>query len=123
MVGPNTFEHLCVALLQLENPEQVWLHVGGSGDGGIDGIGADANGTVVGLLQAKWAYWGEEVFVDHQAARAGTRHILAAILHSDGIRDREHVEFWPRSRIASLVLKHADRLPLALSLRIKHHGN
>lgn len=120
-VGPNTFEHLCVALLQLENPEQIWVHVGGSGDGGIDGIGADANGAVAGLLQCKWAYWGEDVFVDSQAARAGTRQVLAAILHTDGVRVREDIEFWSRSRIASLVLKHADRLPLALSLRIKAH--
>ena len=33
-VGPGTFEHLCVSLLQLEFPEEVWVHVGGSGDGG-----------------------------------------------------------------------------------------
>jgi hypothetical protein len=121
-VGPNTFEHLCVALLQLENPQQVWIHVGGSGDGGIDGMGADGNGTVGGLLQCKWAYWGEDVFVDHQAARTGIHQILAAILHADGVRVREDIEFWPRRHIASLVLKHADRLPLALTLRIKTHG-
>ena len=33
-VGPSTFEHLCVALLQLEHPDEIWEHVGGSGDGG-----------------------------------------------------------------------------------------
>jgi hypothetical protein len=118
-VGPNSFEHLCVALLQLENPEHVWMHVGGSGDGGIDGIGAHASGAVVGLLQCKWAYRGEDVFVDRQDGRAGTQQILAALLHSEGVSPREGVEFWPRDQIASLVLKHAERLPLALSLRVK----
>jgi hypothetical protein len=54
-VGPNTLEHRCTALLQLENPKHIWMHVGGSGDGGVDGIGADESGTVVGLLQSKWA--------------------------------------------------------------------
>jgi hypothetical protein len=118
-VGPNSFEHLSVALLQLENPQHVWMHVGGSGDGGIDGIGADSTGAVVGLLQCKWAYRGEDVFTDRQASRAETRQILTALLHSESVSAREGIEFWPRDRIASLVLKHAERLPLALSLRIK----
>jgi Restriction endonuclease len=95
-VGPNSFEHLCVALLQLEHPEHVWMHVGGSGDGGIDGIGADANGAVVGLLQCKWAYQSEDVFVDPQAGRSGTRQILVALLHSECATPREGIEFWPR---------------------------
>ena len=38
-IGPNEFEHLVVALLQLEQPDRVWRHVGGSGDGGVDGMG------------------------------------------------------------------------------------
>jgi len=60
-VMPLPFEHLCVALLQLEYPDQVWAHVGGSGDGGVNGIGADAHGTVTSLLQCKSSYWGGEL--------------------------------------------------------------
>jgi hypothetical protein len=30
-VGPGTFEHLCVALLQLEHPDEIWEHVGTGG--------------------------------------------------------------------------------------------
>jgi hypothetical protein len=118
-VGPNTLEHLCVALLQLENPEHVWMHVGGSGDGGIDGIGADKSGTVVGLLQSKWAYWGGDVFGASQSPGTGTRKVLAALLHPNETEQQEGVEFWSRTRIASLVVKHAERLPLALSLRVR----
>lgn len=36
---PTTFEHLVVDLLQLEVPDGIhWHHIGGSGDGGVDGI-------------------------------------------------------------------------------------
>lgn len=118
-VGPSTFEHLCVALLQLEHPDQVWMHVGESGDGGIDGVGADAGGSVVGLLQCKWAYWGESVFVEHQAGQVATRQILMALLHSSNIQVPEGIEFWPRDRIAALVVQYACCLPLAVSLRVK----
>ncbi len=55
-IGPSTFEHLCVALLQLEHPDEIWAHVGGSGDGGVDGVGADQFGNVTSLLQCKWRY-------------------------------------------------------------------
>jgi hypothetical protein len=113
-VGPNSLEHLCVALLQLECPEDVWMHVGGSGDGGVDGIGADQCGTAVGILQTKWAYWGGNLFTDV----TGTRRILAALLHPRNVQVQNGVEFWSRSHIASLVIKHAARLPLAVSLRI-----
>lgn len=113
-VGPNTLEHLCVALLQLENPEHVWMHVGGSGDGGVDGIGADGYGAAVGVMQSKWAYWGGDLFTD----ATETRKILAALLHPRGVQPQDSVEFWSRNHIASLVVKHAARLPLALSLRI-----
>ncbi len=118
-VGPNSFEHLCVALLQLEYPEQIWVHVGGSGDGGVDGIGADANGNVVGILQCKWEYWGGEAFSRRRLSNRGLRHILAALLHEEHLQAHEGVEFWPLSHIGSLVIKHANRLPLALSLRVR----
>ena len=121
VVGPSAFEHLCVALLQLEYPEEVWMHVGGSGDGGIDGIGVEAGGRVVGLLQCKWAYWGGNVFADRQSGGANTRQILAALLHSDEIKAGEGVEFWSHEHIASLMVRHADRLPMATSLRIRPH--
>lgn len=118
-VGPNAFEHLCVALLQLEDPENIWTHVGGSGDGGVDGMGAATNGKVVGLLQCKWAYGGEDIVVAAPPSRHVVRQIVAALLHPESVKPRDDIEFWSRRYIASLIVKHASSLPLGLSLRIK----
>ena len=118
-VGPSAFEHLCVALLQLEDPQSVWVQVGGAGDGGVDGIGADEQGSVVGLLQCKWAYWGGDQFSANDTAVGVQRRILAALLHPETTRIQAGVEFWSRERVATLVLKHSARLPLAASLRVR----
>jgi Restriction endonuclease len=119
-VGPNTFEHLCVALLQLEHPGEIWEHVGGSGDGGVDGVGADASdgGRVVGILQCKWAYGGESIAVADPAASGSVRQVLASLLHPPNVATLPGVEFWPRRKVAELVVRHAESLPLATSLRI-----
>ena len=105
-VGPSTFEHLCVALLQLEHPDETWAHVGGSGDGGVDGIGADANGNVVGLLQCKWRYDGEPLSFATPWSNdsKAQRRIVASLIHS-------------RSRPSS-----SDAGRLGTSLRGRHDG-
>jgi hypothetical protein len=120
-VGPAAFEHLCVALLQLEHPKETWAHIGGSGDGGVDGIGAGEDGKVTGVLQCKWSYWGEEVeFATPwgRTKRNSSRRILASLLHPVDVEAPAGVHFWSRQDIARLVLKHASRLPAAVSLRI-----
>jgi hypothetical protein len=118
-VGPNVFEHLCVALLQLENPKDVWMHVGGSGDGGVDGVGASIDGRVVGLLQCKWSYEGEEIEIAAPTSQGNVRQIIAALLHPGNVETRGRMEFWSRRYIASLMVKHARTLPLAVTLRIR----
>ena len=117
-VGPNTFEHLCVSLLQLECPSEIWAHVGGSGDGGVDGLGTAADGKVVGLLQCKWRFGGEDLAVAAKSLHGEVRQLLAILLHRPNIQSSEGLELWPRNHIASLVVKHAAGLPLAKSLRI-----
>ena len=117
-VGPGTFEHLVVALLQLEHADQIWAHVGGSGDGGVDGIGADERGDVVGILQCKLAYWGAEVLPAAREEHKGVRRILASLIHGGERHEPEGAEFWDGDRVTKLVVKHADRLPLALTLRV-----
>jgi len=55
-LSPETFEHFMCNLLLLENKEknQVWIHIGGSGDGGIDCIGFDKESrNTVGIAQCK----------------------------------------------------------------------
>ncbi len=118
--SPSTFEHLVVALLQLEYPDEVWSHVGGSGDGGLDGIGASEDGAVVGLLQCKWSYWGGAVFPDGAVWQVGTsavRRYLAALRYPDHAIPPD-CEFLDRPRIVDLIRKHRGRLPQALSMRI-----
>lgn len=120
-VGTSSFEHLCVALLQLEHPDEAWTHIGGSGDGGVDGIGADSHGNVTGLLQCKWSYGGEPVeFAEPWGISEKDigKRILASLLHGANTSAPTNVTFWSRSYIAELVLKHANHLPAALSMRI-----
>jgi hypothetical protein len=119
-VGPGVFEHLCVSLLQLEHPDQVWAQVGGSGDGGLDGIGADASGNVIGLLQCKWRYWGEPTDFMSAWNRSDReyRRVLASLIHPSELSAVSGLEFWGRGHVARLVVKHASRLPLARSLRV-----
>lgn len=118
-VGPTRFEHLCVDLLQLEYPEEIWEHVGGSGDGGLDGVGMPSdNPEQIGLLQCKWAYWGEDIQIKNRTDLIVTRKILASLLHNEEIHIEQGIEFWSRQKIANLIIKHAQSLPLAISLRI-----
>ena len=119
-LNPSTFEHLIVSLLQLEHPEEVWSQTGGSGDGGIDGVGAGSNGEVTGLLQCKWQYWGGSTFPTGPVWPSGaqpSRRYLASLRYPDGVIPPDS-EFLGRSKIAELVAKHHVRLPQAISMRI-----
>jgi hypothetical protein len=117
---PSSFEHLTVALLQLEHPEEVWSHVGGSGDGGVDGVGASQDGHVAALLQCKWHYEGGNAFPTEVVWKPGShpmRRYLAALRYSPGASPTDSA-FLDRRTIAQLVAKHHPRLPQALSMRI-----
>lgn len=113
--SPNTFEHLCVALLQLENPSQTWIHVGGSGDGGVDGIGVANDGRLIGRLQCKWAYAGG---YEPTGGDPVPKQVLASLIHKPDVIPPVGYEFWSRRHIAELVVKHAAHLPIAMSMRV-----
>ena len=118
-IGPGTFEHLVVALLQLERPNEVWMHVGGSGDGGVDGVGADREGRVVGLLQCKWRFDGSELpFEEGAKLGDGITRFVACLIHPSGLTAARGSILLDRSKIAELLLKHADRLPWAKSMQV-----
>lgn len=120
-VGPNTFEHLVVALLQLEQPDEIWNHVGGSGDGGVDGIGTNHDGKVVGLLQCKWRYDGSILdFENSDETPPNIKRYIASLLHPVDVAGVRTTIFLDRSCIARLVLKHAENLPWAKSMQIGH---
>ncbi|TBX74448.1 hypothetical protein E0I74_26805 [Rhizobium laguerreae] len=119
-LSPSTFEHLIVSLLQLEHPGEVWTQVGGSGDGGVDGVGANDDGSVSGLLQCKLHYWGGDVF-DCQTpwgAAANARRYLAALSYASRIDLPTDCTFLNRPEIARLTIKHSGSLPLAMSMRV-----
>lgn len=115
-IGPNEFEHLVVALLQLEQPDRIWRHVGGSGDGGVDGMGLEANGNLCAILQCKWN--GGSPDPEHWQ-----REYYFASLLEEPLPDDSSVHIWDRCKIAELVKKHAQRLPWALSMRIGNNNS
>lgn len=116
-MGPATFEHLIVSLLQLEQPEFVWRQLGGPGDGGIDGAAADKTGAPAGVVQCKLHYWGENVYHRTQSGSATARW-LAALHHPENMRMEAGVRFLGIPDIVALVLKHSSRLPLAITMRV-----
>lgn len=116
-VTPSAFEHLMVSLLQLENPGEMWTHVGGSGDGGVDGIAADQHGKVTGLLQCKWQYAGESPFLAGIWKPIQSLKYLASLRHPT-CESADDYTFMGLEKIAELVKKHSSRLPQALSMRI-----
>ena len=123
---PASFEHLVCALLQCESPEMRWVHIGGSGDGGADGIGMNPDGTVGAALQCKWKLggnpWTLGAALESQLRRTwGTSpHVyVASLYHSSRYSGtRGAVTFLDRKRIADLLLKHRRKCPFAASIGI-----
>jgi hypothetical protein len=117
-VSPSALEHLAVAILQLERPDEIWWHIGGSGDGGSDGLGYTSEWAQTGMLQCKWLFNGSscsEVF-GHQTD--GKKRVLVSLIHGNVQQDVRNAEFWGRDELAFLVRKHAKFLPMARSLRV-----
>ena len=120
-VSAESFEHLVVALLQLENPDNQWMQCGGSGDGGVDGIGTSSEGSV-SILQCKWEYWRKKF--DFGQTIHGKKDARRYFAYLNGIEKRdlnvgEGLEVLGPDEITSLVIKHSTRLPIAMSLRIR----
>jgi hypothetical protein len=117
LLSPASFEHLVVDVLRLERPDLMWLHVGGTGDGGADGIGFRANGTPAAILQCKlrWPGW-----LDDPRAEAAVRRpeLIIASLDPVDARAPADAEIWGPERIATAVVRHAGRLPVARPLGI-----
>jgi hypothetical protein len=118
-IGPSSFEHLVVALLQLERPDEIWSHAGGSGDGGVDGLGTNRDGHVVGLLQCKWLSDGAELLFEHRDAETdpNIRLFVATLVHPK-LSEARGTILLDRSKIRRLLLKHADSLPWAKLMQI-----
>jgi len=114
---PAVFEHLCVHLLQVINPHMIWRHVGGSGDDGVDGIGATKQ-EVTHILQCKLRGLDVGHFKREATKRGGQQLVIATL---DSVKDDSlppNMQLWALDKVADLVQQHMQSLPLATSLRI-----
>lgn len=117
VLTPPMFEHLTVDLLQLEEPEKQWLSSGGVGDGGVDGIALDSEGRVIDLLQCKLVARGETGSFSGWAHNHGAMATFAYMLGTPP-QDRTSVRVLGPDWITEKVMKHKDRLPLAITIGI-----
>jgi len=121
-VGPESFEHLIVALLQLENTQEQWIQCGGSGDGGIDGLGTSRDGKI-SLLQCKWEYWSDSFEFGKTIHKTNIKKRYFAYLNGpkeklNCLNYEKNVCVLDADKIANLVLKHSEKLPMAITLRV-----
>lgn len=120
-VSPSSFEHLVVDLLQLEQLGEGgkvdWHHVGGSGDGGVDGIGVGIDGRLVGVVQCKWHHDGSAADLAAQIRKGVAQEVrvVIAVLHGrcESPSSTATFELWDRGRVAELVRQNAAHLPRA----------
>ena len=116
--NPSAFENLIVALLQLEYPKEIWDHTGGPGDGGIDGLGSNEAGEVVGLMQAKY-YADHAPGLGNLATGDRTLRRYAAVFLPENPRaPTDGTRLLNLDWTVAAVCRHWRRLPLALTLRI-----
>lgn len=120
-LNPSSFENLMVSLMQLEHPGLVWRHVGGPGDGGVDCIGVGDDGAVHSLVQCKLQATAAPEFTETPAHSMHEQPLnkYVAILMPDHTKSvLANAELLNLDWITSAVIKHANRLPLAISLKI-----
>lgn len=117
-VTPYSFENLVVALLQLENQDQIWEQTGGVGDGGVDGLGSNENGEVVGLMQAKLKAWSTPELSKLGYNSNGIKRYAAVLFPEDPKPPSDGTILLDLGWIANKVLRHCEKLPQALAMRI-----
>ena len=115
---PTAFEHLVVSLLQLEHPDEIWQQTGGPGDGGIDGLGSNEQGEVVGLMQAKLRAGSVPQLgnLGHSNHRI-ERYAVVLVLDGPG-RPRDGTKLLDRAWVADAVRRHWCFLPQARAMRV-----
>lgn len=123
-IAPASFEQLVCELLQLENPQEHWWHIGGAGDGGCDGMAVDDQGRVSAALQCKWMSdenpyeLGESLRRQFENKWALTPRIYVAMLFHppSSVAPTPTITFLGSQGIARLLMKHASSVPIAMSL-------
>ncbi len=116
VLNPCSFENLIVSLLQLAYPEEIRVHTGGPGDGGIDGFGSVRDRNSVGLLQAKLSSANPPAF-NAKDGNGDVRRYVAVLLPQHPNWPDDGAEHLDLEWIANMVPRHRARLPLALTMR------
>lgn len=111
---PTSFEHLVVDLLQLAHPNEKWLHVGRSGDGGADDLGL-IDGKTSSVLQCKWKYSGRFDELATWLSVGDINVYVASLIHQEDFQGNNALT---RSWFAEKIIEHKNRLPIASSLGI-----
>ena len=116
--NPYAFENLIVELLQLEHPNELWQHTGGPGDGGIDGLGSNKAGDVVGLMQAKYFAKTAPELGNLTTIRRRLRRYSAVLAPENPSEPTDGTCLLNLDWIACAVRRHWRRLPLAVTMRV-----
>ena len=115
---PNSFEHLVVSLLQLEHPNEIWHQTGGPGDGGIDGIGSNDEGEVIGLMQAKLYAWSAPGLSKLGHSDRQIRRYAAVLVPAEPDQPTDGTTLLNLAWIVEAVRRHCRVLPQAHAMRI-----
>ena len=115
---PNTFEHLVVSLLQLEHPNEIWHQTGGPGDGGIDGLGSNDEGEVVGLMQAKLYAWSAPGLGDLGHSDRRIVRYAAVLIPEEPNPPSDGTTLLDLAWITDAVRRHWRVLPQARAMRV-----
>ena len=115
---PSAFEHLVVSLLQLENPNEIWHQTGGPGDGGIDGIGSNEDGEIVGLMQAKLTAWTAPELSDQGHFDRPVKRYVAVLVPEEPAPPTDGTILLDLKWITGAVRRHWRALPQACAMHI-----
>lgn len=131
MLTPSNFEHLVCELLQLENPTELWFPIGGTGDGGLDGIGSSGK-EIASILQCKLTNNKDlNSVADDLIKKAGNikkgqrKHpkiylaILNRLPNEKKELDKGTVKILGPSDIAHMLIKHSNRCAFSQMLKIQ----
>ena len=114
----SAFEHLVVSLLQLERPNEIWHQTGGPGDGGIDGLGSNEEGEVVGLMQAKLHAWSAPELSNLGHSDRQIERYAAVLVPERPVPPTDGTRYLDLEWIADAVRRHWRALPQARAMRV-----
>lgn len=114
----SAFEHLIVSLLQLDHPDEIWHQTGGPGDGGIDGLGSNEAGEVVGLMQSKLFAWSVPELSDLGHHDRPIRRYAAVLVMRTPAQPPDGTELLDLEWTAEAVRRHWKVLPQAHAMRV-----